>query len=95
VTERAAELIGFELADKGRSSAETSNTDHGIRRRSSGYLDRRTHGVIDRLRPPLIDQRHAAFAHAMRQQKVVVGPGQDIDDGVADAKDVETSGGHG
>ena len=35
------------------------------------------------------------LAHAMREQKVIVGPGKDIDDGVADAEDVETSGGHG
>jgi hypothetical protein len=31
----------------------------------------------------------------MRQQKVVIGPGKDIDDGVTNAEDVETSGGHG
>jgi hypothetical protein len=31
----------------------------------------------------------------MRQQKVVIGPGKYIDDGVADAEDVETSGVHG
>ena len=95
MTECAAELVGFELADECRPSAEPGDADHRIRRRSSGYLDRRTHGVIDRLCPCLIDQRHAALAHAMRQQKVIVGPGKDVDDGVADAEDVETSGGHG
>src|SRR5262249_14204942 len=95
VAEAAAELVGFELADEGRAAAEPGDADHRIRRRSSRYLDRRAHSVVDRLRPRLVDQRHAAFAHTMRQQKVVIGAGKDIDDGVADAEDVETSGGDG
>jgi hypothetical protein len=31
----------------------------------------------------------------MRQQKVVVGPGQDVDDGIAEADDIEASAGDG
>ncbi len=36
----------------------------------------------------LVDQRHAAFVHALRDQEVVFGLGDHVDDGVADAEHV-------
>ena len=57
-------------------------------------LDRRAHRVVDRLRARLVDQRHAALVHALRDEEVVLGAGDHIDDGVADAENVVAVGCH-
>ena len=88
--EGAAELVVLDLADEGRARAEARDADDGVGGRAAGDLHRRPHGVIDRLRARLVDQRHRALAHAVLEQKVVFGAGDHVDDGVADAEDVET-----
>ena len=43
----------------------------------------------------LVDQLHGALAHLLRGEEIVVGARDHVDDGVADAENVETSCGHG
>ena len=90
VAERAAELIVLDLADKGRSPPRHDKPDNGIGRRAAGDLDRRAHGVIDRLGTRLVDQRHRAFVHALLEQKIFFGAGDHIDNRIADAENVVT-----
>ena len=59
VGEGAAELVVFDLADEGGAAAERRQADDGVGRRAAGNFHRRPHGVIDRLRARLVDQRHA------------------------------------
>ena len=49
---------------------------------------------IDRLRARLVDQRHAALVHALLDEEIVLGAGDHIDDGVADAENVVLEVGH-
>ena len=92
--EGLAEHIVLDLADEGGAAAERSDADDGIGGRSAGAFRRRPHGVIDRRGARLIDQRHAAFVHALRGQKIVLGAGDDVDNGVADAENVVAGSGH-
>ena len=50
--------------------------------------------VIDRARARLVDQRHAALVHAVRDQEIVLGARNHIDDGIADSENVVTGSGH-
>ena len=86
----AAEHVVLDLADEGRTRAERRQADDGIGRRAAGDFDRRTHGVVDRLRARLVDQRHRAFVHALFEQKIFLGAGDHIDDRIADAENVVT-----
>ena len=92
--EGAAEFVVLDLADKSGAAAEARHTDDGIGGRAARAFHRRAHRVVDRLRARLVDQRHGAFVHALRDQKVVFGAGDDVDDGVADAEHVVAGGGH-
>src|SRR5262249_55950915 len=67
----------------------------GIGRRAAGNLDRRPHDVVDRVRPLLVDELHAAFAHVLTDEEIVLGLGEHVDDGVADTEDIEAGCGHG
>ncbi len=58
-------------------------------------LDRRPHRLVDRFRARFVDQRHGAFVHALREQEIFFGAGDDIDDRIADAEDVVTGFCHG
>ncbi len=75
--------------------AETGHADDGVGGRAARGFHRRTHGVVDRLGARLVDQRHAAFAHFLLHEEVVLGAGDHVDDGVADTEDVVTKVGHG
>ena len=68
---------------------------NGIGGRAAGDLDGRTHHLIQGLGPIGIDQGHGALDHPLFDQKVFIGIGQYIDDGVADTDDVEKPFGHG
>ncbi len=89
--ESAAEQIVFDLADKGPAAAERSEPDDGVRGRAARGLHRRPHGVIDRFRTRLFDQRHRAFGHFLLEQKIFLGAGDHVDNCVADAENVITS----
>ena len=89
-----AELVGLDLADESCACAEARHSDDGVRRRAARHLHRRTHGVVNPRRLRLVDQLHGSFAHLLLGEKVVVGARDHVDNGVADAENVETSGGH-
>ena len=86
--ERLAERVVLHLADEGRARAEARDARDGIRRRAAGNLGRRPHRGIDRLRARLVDQRHRALVHAVLDEEIVLGAGDHVDDGVADAEDI-------
>jgi hypothetical protein len=95
VGEGRAQLVVLDLADEGGAGAESGDADNGIGGRTAGNLDRRTHGVIDLRGARLVDQRHAALAHVVRDEKCVIGAGDDVDNGIAEAENVVANGGHG
>ena len=84
----AAELVVLDLADEGGAAAEAGDADDGVGRRAAGAFHRRPHGLIDLLGARLVDQRHGALVHAVRDQEIVLGAGDHVDDGVADAEHV-------
>ncbi len=88
-----AQRVPGHLADKKRSAAEAGDPGDGIGRRAAGSLDPRGHAPIELMRARLVDEAHRALVQTLRVEEGVVGPGQDIDDGVADRGDV-VSGGH-
>ena len=90
----AAESVVLDLADESGTRSEGGEANDGIGRRATGHFQGRAHGVIDRLRTRLVDQRHRAFVHALLEQKIFFGAGDDIDDRIADAENVETSSWH-
>ena len=93
--EHAAKLIILDLADESRARAEARDADDGVGGRAAGNLHRRPHRVVDRLRPRLVDQLHAALVHVLLDQEIVLGARKHVDNGVADAENVEAGGGHG
>ena len=92
--EGLAELVVLDLADEGRARAEARDADDGVGGRAAGLLDRLAHRRVDRLRARLVDQRHAALVHALLDEEIVLGAGDHIDDGVADAENVVLEVGH-
>ena len=59
------------------------------------FSTRLAHRLIDRLRARLVDQRHAALVHLLLDEEIVLGAGDHIDNGVADAENVVLEVGHG
>ena len=83
-----ADLVVLDLADKGGARAEAGDADDGVRRRAAGHLHGRPHVAIDRKRPRLVDQRHAALGHAVALKKTVVGLHQHVENRIADPEHV-------
>ena len=92
--EGAAEFVVLDLADEGGAAAEARHADDGIGGRAARAFHRRPHRLIDLLGARLVDQRHGALVHALRHQEIVLGAGDHVDDGVADAEHVVAGGGH-
>ena len=94
VPEDAAQLVVAHLADEGAAPAERSQPRHGVGRRAARDLDRRAHGGVERLGARAVDQGHGALGQVLGLEEGLVGLGQHVDDGVADADDVEGLVGH-
>ena len=92
--ETPPQLVVFHLADECRAGAKARYADDRVRGGTSRTLDRRAHCCVDRLRPHFIDQRHRALVHALRDQEVIFGAGDHIDNGVADAEHVIAESSH-
>ena len=88
--EDAADIVFLHLAEIGRARAEGRDADRRVSGRTARNHRRRTHRAIDRFRPLLVDQHHRALGHRMGGEKVLLGAGDDVDNGVADAKNVVT-----
>ena len=92
--EGAAELVVLDLADEGGTRTERGDADDGVGRRAAGAFGRRPHRLVDCGGARLVDQRHGALVHALRHQEIVLGAGDDVDNGVADAEHVVAGSGH-
>jgi hypothetical protein len=88
VGEDAAEPVLLHLAHERRPRPETRHPHDGVGGRAARDFNRRAHGVVDRGRPGLVDQRHGALAHAMPDQEVVLGARDHVDNGIANADNV-------
>src|SRR5664280_1767506 len=75
-------------------AAEARHADDGVGGRTARAFHRRPHRLINFLGARLVDQRHGAFVHAVRDQEIVLGAGDHVNDGVADADYVVAGGGH-
>ena len=87
--EGAAEVVGLDLADIGAADAEGGDADDGVGRRTAGDDPRRDACGVERLGALLVDQRHRAFDHVLRLQIGVVGLGDDVDQRIAQAENVD------
>ena len=83
-----AEMVVRDLAEEGRASAKACDARCRVARRSAGCLDRRAHAAIEQLGPFAVDQVHRSLDDLVLAQEIVVAPGNDIDDRIADAQNV-------
>ena len=89
-----AQLVGSHLPDEARANAERCDPRRRVRGRTAADLARGTHVRIEPLRLLGVDQAHRAFRQPLGIEESVVGVGDDVDDGIADAQHVETAVGH-
>ena len=89
-----AELVGSDLPDEARASAQRGDARRRVRGRTAADLPRRAHVRIEPLRLLGVDQAHRALRQPLGIEESVVGVGDDVDDGIADAQHVETAVGH-
>ena len=85
---KPAYLVVLDLTDISRPRAEIGEPDDGIRRRAAGHLRSRTHIAVDRRGADLVNQRHAAFAHAMGREKRLIRLDQYIENRIANSENV-------
>ena len=89
MAEHVAQLVVRDLAEIGDARAERGRDRAGVARRSAAAFLAGRHGGIQRLGRLGVDQHHRALVHVMARQERVVRARHHIDDGVADAEDVE------
>ena len=85
-----AELIGLHLAEIGGLAAEGGNAGGGVAGRAAGDFDGLAHVGIERFGARLVDQVHRALDQPMPADEAVLDPRDHVDDGIADAQDVDT-----
>ena len=85
---QTTDLIVLDLADISGAPAEPGNADDGVGSRAARHLGGGSHVGIDRGGAGLVDQRHAAFGHAVGGEKALVGPHQNIENRIADPEHV-------
>lgn len=85
VAEDRAELIVRDLADETAFAAEGGERGNRVGCGAAGYLDARSHPGIKRLGRFGFDQRHGSLVETVLVKERVVGMGQHIDNGIADA----------
>ena len=78
-----------DLADVRRPAAEAGDAAHRVGRRSAAHLDRRAERPVQLHGPLGVDQLHRALDQVVGVEERVVGVGDDVDQRVADADDVE------
>jgi hypothetical protein len=83
-----AKLVRRHLAEKGRTAAETGYAGSSIARTAARSLDCRTHAAVEKLGAVPVDQVHCALDDAIVDQEGVVALGNDVNDGIANAKHV-------
>ncbi len=93
--EDLAELVIRHLAEEPDPGAERRRHRAGVAGRTARAFDTRPHLAVERIRFIRADQPHAALRQAARIEEFLIGAGEHIDDGVADADDVEGRLAHG
>ena len=94
VREDPAEPIVPHLADIGAAAAQGRDPGDGVGDRTARHLDAGPHLAIERFGARRIDERRGALDQALRRKKTVIGAGQHVDHGVADAEHVDLGSGH-
>jgi hypothetical protein len=89
VGEDVSELVGCDLADEARPPAERGHAGDRVRGRSPARLAGIAHLRVEPGRARRVEDLHRSLDQPLFGQKGVVGPGDDVDDGVADRKHVE------
>ena len=88
VRENLAELIIGDLPDKRALVTQRRQPRERVRGRTARDFACRTHAAIQRNRGIAVDQAHRAAFEAFAREKLEVGVGNHVDDGIADRDDV-------
>ena len=88
--EGLAQLVVRNLADIGHPCPQRGGHRAGIGRRAAAAFLARRHGGVERVGCRRVDQGHAALVHVVLGDERLWHGGHDVDDGIADAEDVET-----
>ena len=87
--EDRAELVVLDLAHIGRARPERREPGDGIGRRAARDLARRPHAAVELDRARGVDQLHDALLDAVLVEEALLDRGDDIDDRIADADDLD------
>ena len=86
--EAVAKHIIMDPAGKPGPAAKRDNSDCGVCRRPAGDFARIIDGSIERRRLVSIDKVHHALANAVTGEEIIVTAGKNIDNGIADGKNI-------
>jgi hypothetical protein len=89
-----AELVVGDLADEGGAPAEGADAGGGVAGAAARRLDRGAHQGVEPLGLLGVDQAHRALDQVFADEEVLLGPGDHVDNGIADAEHVEFGFGH-
>ena len=87
-------LVILDLADEGGTDTEGRETDDRIGGRPAADHRGRSHVGVKLLGARLVDEHHGALVQVLTGQKVIVSTGDQIDNRIANPKDVETAFAH-
>ena len=88
VGEVAADFVGLHLADIGRAAAERGDADDAVGHRPARNDRRGAHDAVKPLRLRLVDQAHRALVQVVGDEEIILGTGEHVHDGVAEAEHV-------
>src|SRR5262249_759936 len=88
------ELVVGDLADIGGLAAKRGDPRDRVGGGAARLLDAHSHPAVERLGLVLIDQGHGALGELLGLDEGVFRLGKNVDNGVADADDIDSGGGH-
>ena len=88
MNEDLAELVVLDLSEKGALAAEGGKARDRIGAGAARAFDGFAHTAIEHVGALRVDQCHAALLDVLKLQEGVVGIGDHIDEGIADAGNV-------
>ncbi|MGX7876472.1 hypothetical protein ACVDG5_030705 [Mesorhizobium sp. ORM6] len=83
-----AERIVGNLAEEGGAAAEGGDAGRRVAGAAAGGFDRRAHTAVEEFGTVGVDEVHRALDDAVGLEEVLVALGDDVDNGIADAKHV-------
>ena len=92
--EGMAAVVGAHLADEGGRGAEGGKADDRVGRRAARNDRAGAHGRIELLGAGLVDEGHRTLVQAFPREKVIVRPGDHVDNRIAEAEDIVLPVGH-